>query len=97
MLGFSLQPLRWILHFLTDELKVTRVATSMKMLEILEQQEWTYFVRIITGDESWFFLQYSRNHVWRLSNENSPEPISQQNGQGKPHAYNLLIRNKTIG
>jgi hypothetical protein len=40
---------------LTDELKATRVAASMKMFEILEQEELTYFAGIIKGDESWFF------------------------------------------
>jgi AraC-like DNA-binding protein len=37
MLGFSLRHTRWISHSLTDELKATRVAASMKMFEILKQ------------------------------------------------------------
>jgi transposase len=37
--GFSLRHPRWVPHLLTDELKATRVATSVKMLEIVEQQE----------------------------------------------------------
>jgi hypothetical protein len=55
----------------TGELKAMTIATSMKMLEILEQQEWRYFAGIITGDESWFFLKYSRSGVWRLGDENT--------------------------
>jgi hypothetical protein len=51
VLGFSLRHTRWVPHLLTDELKVTRVATSMKMLEILEQQERRDFAGIITGEE----------------------------------------------
>jgi hypothetical protein len=39
VLGFTSRHMRWVPHLLTDELKATRVATSMKMLEILEQQE----------------------------------------------------------
>jgi hypothetical protein len=50
----------------------------MKMLEILEQQERRDFGGIMTGDESWSFLEYSRNRAWRLGNENSPERISQK-------------------
>jgi AraC-like DNA-binding protein len=36
--GFSLRHTRRVPRLLTDELKSTRVATSVKMLEILEQQ-----------------------------------------------------------
>jgi hypothetical protein len=63
ILGFSLRETRWIRDLLTDELKATTVATSMKMLAILEQQERRDFAGIITGDESWFFLEYFRNRV----------------------------------
>jgi hypothetical protein len=62
MLGFSLRHTRWVAQLLTEELNTTRVATSMKMLEILEQQEQIHFAGIVTGDESWFFLEYYRNH-----------------------------------
>jgi hypothetical protein len=55
VLGFSLPHTRWISHSLTDELKATRVAASMKTFEILEQYELTYFAGIIRGDESWLF------------------------------------------
>jgi hypothetical protein len=84
VLGFSLRHTQWVLHLLTDELKATRVATSMKMLEILEQQELIHFAGIITGDESWFFLEYFRNRGWRLSHENA------RNGSHKE-----LTRNNT--
>jgi hypothetical protein len=50
--GFSLRHTRWVPELLTDELKATRVATSVKMLEILEQQEWRDFAGVITRDES---------------------------------------------
>jgi hypothetical protein len=54
--AFSLRHTRLIPHFLTDELKATSVATSMKMLEIREQQRRIHFAGIITGNESWFLL-----------------------------------------
>jgi hypothetical protein len=78
VLGFSLRHQRWVRYLLPVEVKATRVATSMKMLEIAEQQERRDFAGIITGDESRFFLEYSRNCVWRLGNENAPELISQK-------------------
>jgi hypothetical protein len=77
-LGFSLRHTQWVPHLLTDELKATTVATSMTMFKIPEQQELTHFAGIITRNESWFLLEYSRNQVRRLGNENAPERISQQ-------------------
>jgi hypothetical protein len=65
VLGFSLRHTRWAPHLLTDELNATTVPTSMKMLEILAQQERRDFAGIITGDGSWFFREYSRNRVSR--------------------------------
>jgi hypothetical protein len=48
------------------------------MLTILELQERRDFAGIITGDKSSFFLEYPRNLVGRLGNENSPEGIPQK-------------------
>jgi hypothetical protein len=78
VLAFSLQHTLSIPHQLTEELKVTRVKTSIEMLVSLQQQEPTNFARVITGDVSRLFLEYSRNHGWRLGDENAPERISQQ-------------------
>jgi hypothetical protein len=47
-------------------------------LRILQEQEPTNFARIFTGDESWFFLEYFWNRVWRLGEENTPERVSQK-------------------
>jgi hypothetical protein len=77
VVGFFLRHPREVPHFLTDELKAIRVSTSIEMLEILEHQKRIHFAGIITGDESWFFLEYSRNHAWRLGDKNAQEGISQ--------------------
>jgi hypothetical protein len=66
----------------------------MKMFEILEQQERRDFPGIITGDESWFFLEYSRNRVWRLGNDNAQERISQKIDTEK---HRLTIFRSTTG
>jgi hypothetical protein len=59
------------------------MTASIEILQILEKQEPTNFAGIITGDESWFVLDCSRNHTWRLGDENSPERISQKIGTEK--------------
>jgi hypothetical protein len=74
---------RWIIHLLTQEREAERVTTSIEMLQILQKQEPTNFARIITGDESWFFLEYFRNRVWIQGEENIPEQVSQQNDTEK--------------
>jgi hypothetical protein len=78
VLGLSLRHTPWVSHLLTDELKATKAVTSMKMSEIFEQQERGDFAGIITGDDSRFFLEYSRNRAWRLGNENGPERMLQE-------------------
>jgi hypothetical protein len=70
-LGFSLRETRWIPNMLTEELNIRTVTNSMKMSEILEQQELIHFPGIITGDESRFFLEYFRNRVRRFGDENA--------------------------
>jgi hypothetical protein len=65
LVGFSLRDSRWVPHVLTDDRKAARVVISIKMLEILERQERRDFAGIITGDESWSFGEYFRNHGWR--------------------------------
>jgi hypothetical protein len=76
--GFSLRNARWVLDLLTQELKAERVTNSTEMLRILQTYEPTNFARIITGDKSWFFLEYFQNRVWSLGEETPPEWVSQK-------------------
>jgi hypothetical protein len=46
------------------------------MLEILQQLDPKNFAGMVTGDESWFFHNYSRNDLWRVADEKTPERIS---------------------
>jgi hypothetical protein len=78
VLGFLLEDTPWVPYLLTEQLKAQRIATSIKMLRILRTQEPMNFTRVVTGDESWFFLEYSRNRVWRLGDENASERVSQK-------------------
>jgi hypothetical protein len=76
VLGLSLRHARWALHLLTEEFKAQWVIPSIKMSRILQNQKPMNFTGVLTGDESWFFLEYSGNCVWRLGNEKAPEMVS---------------------
>jgi hypothetical protein len=76
VLGFSSRHARRVPRVLTAELKVQRITRSIEMLRILQTQEPTNFAGVVTGDESWSFLGYSRNRVWRLGDENVSERVS---------------------
>jgi hypothetical protein len=61
----------------------SRVIASIEMSRILQNQKSVTFAGFVTGDESWFFLEHSRNRVWRLGDENAPEKISQETSTEK--------------
>jgi hypothetical protein len=75
VLGFPFRHARWAHHLLTEEPKAQRITTSIEMLRILHTQEPMNFAGVIAGDESWFFLEYSRNRVRRLGEENASENV----------------------
>jgi adenine deaminase len=62
---------------LTAELKAQRITTSIEMLRILQTQEPMNVAGVVTGDESWFSLEYFRNRVWTLGDINASEKVSQ--------------------
>jgi hypothetical protein len=49
--------LRWA-HQLTDDLRQARVAKRNEILRVLEAMQRIHFRHIITGDETWFYLEY---------------------------------------
>jgi hypothetical protein len=70
--------LRWVSHVLSSNQKSERVTYSSLLLEVLEEAQRTGFERIITGDESWFFLSYPHNSAWTTSRDELPEKVSQK-------------------
>jgi hypothetical protein len=48
----------WVPHQLTDDLPQVRVAKYGELLHAPEAMQRTHFRHIITGDESWFYLEY---------------------------------------
>jgi hypothetical protein len=73
----------------TAELKQKRVKFSKTLFDELISQEMTNFSRIITGDESWFFLEYFHDRIWSISNENGTEMAWQIIGSDK-HILTIL-------
>jgi DNA-binding transcriptional ArsR family regulator len=50
--------LRWIRHRLTEDLRQKRISVCKEMLPIIEAQNKSDFHDLVTGDESWFMLEY---------------------------------------
>lgn len=63
---------KWVPHTLTDEIKYLRVDTAKHMLEILEAQRSTDFLKVITGDQSWFYLNNDAEFKW--CDDDDPRP-----------------------
>jgi hypothetical protein len=58
LLGMQLFHLHWIPNQLTDQLRVSRIQKCQELLPLLEMMEANQFRNILTGDESWFMLEY---------------------------------------
>jgi hypothetical protein len=65
--------LRDIPHSLEDDQKRSRVDLSEELLEILQQDGQYNFQHILTGDESWFFLQSFHHSCWSGNLDEVPE------------------------
>jgi hypothetical protein len=68
---------RWIPNQLTEQLRASRI---QKCQELLERTEANKFRNILTGDESWFMLEYQHAVKWSLSREDLSERMKQQIG-----------------
>lgn len=76
-LGLTKKNARWIPHFLNDEQKAERVRLSISMLKILKSLGPKQRASVVTGDESWFYLQYSYTSKWCTEDE-TPEDIAKR-------------------
>jgi transposase len=68
-LGMKNFYLRWIPYRLTDDLRQRRVSTCEELLPLLETQEQRQFRDLVTGDESWFTLEYEHQTQWQISRQ----------------------------
>jgi hypothetical protein len=58
--------IHWAPYQLTDELRQVRVAKYGELLRALEAMQRTHHRRIITGDESWFDIEYQHASQWSI-------------------------------
>jgi hypothetical protein len=60
---------------LTDDLRQVRVAKCGEILRALEAMQRTHFHHIITGDQSWFYLEYQYASEWSVSRDEVPRRV----------------------
>jgi hypothetical protein len=82
-LGLQNFQLRWIPHELTELLRDERVEFCQRMLPVLERRGKDNFHYLVTGDESWFFLEYQHSHQWCRTKDEVATRVSQKNSDGK--------------
>lgn len=87
-LGYKNRSLKWVPHELTCDMKEKRYKDSKLLLDYLMSESFNNFEFIITGDESWFYLDYSPRTLWTISNDNIPTRVEKCIGAKK---YMLTI------
>jgi hypothetical protein len=58
--------LRWVPHSLIDDLRTTQVAKCQELLQVLESRKGRTSQDLVTGDETWIYLDsydFRRNGV----------------------------------
>lgn len=76
ILGYKNYTLQWVPYFLTDELKEKRLKGANELKAALIEESKKDFQKLITGDQSWFFLTYEPRNKWSLSAEEVPNRVS---------------------
>jgi hypothetical protein len=71
-LDMQLRHFRRVPHVLTRELRDRRVEGARALLDVFCQQNKTDFQDIITGDESWIFIDTAPSSFWYWSDEELP-------------------------
>lgn len=64
---------RWLPHSLSEPQKFERMVQSSLLLNVLESCKKQSWRNIITGDQSWFKMQYGHKGAWLLPEDDSPE------------------------
>jgi transposase len=75
--------LRWIPNHLTEQLRAHRIQKCQELLPFLEKMEVNKFRTILTGDKSWFMLEYQHAVKWSFSREDGSKRMRQQIGTKK--------------
>jgi hypothetical protein len=82
-LGMKLFHLRWIPNQLTEQLRAGRIQKCQELVPVPERMDANKFRNILTGDESWFMLEYQHAVKSSLSREDVSERVRQQIGTKK--------------
>jgi hypothetical protein len=71
-LQFKSRHVKWVPWILTGEFRQKRIDGARTLLDALEAQQPIGFRDIVTGDESWIYLQMSPNSIWIGAEETAP-------------------------
>lgn len=74
--NFEIKHLKWVPHTLSEDQKRSRVEQAGQLLDILSaarHNSWNY---LVTGDESWFYLETSYERIWLQ--RDSPRPVREK-------------------
>jgi hypothetical protein len=82
-LGMTKDHLRWVSTVMDTNQKAERVSLPHGILSVLQSVRFTGFQRVISGDESCFFLYYLCGSIWASSRDKVPERFSQRNNTEK--------------
>jgi histone-lysine N-methyltransferase SETMAR len=66
-MGYSFRVLKWVPYPLNSDNKKKRLQMCKTMIETLKTQQRLDWKYIVTGDQSWFYLEYMPNGMWCLS------------------------------
>jgi hypothetical protein len=74
---------KWVPHFLNDDLRVKRVEGVAQLLDVLKAQQKCGFRDLITGDETWVFLDMKPRIVWAYADAELPLGVKRTIASGK--------------
>lgn len=72
-LGLTKKHSRWVPHLLNDSQKKLRVECSKELLVTLSKLKGNQRAAVITGDESWIYLNYPHDTKWCAADERPPD------------------------
>ena len=87
---------RWVPHLLSPEEKQRRVTCAEEILGLLQSNR---RMKILTGDESWFWLNQQQNKrqnmVWLAGDEERPD-VLRQSFRSKKFMFTVFISNEKV-
>jgi hypothetical protein len=55
---------KWVPHFLDGDLRAKRLEGARQLLDVLQAQERCHFRDLLTGDETWVYLNMKPGAIW---------------------------------